>query len=242
LKSYGFGGKIPENMPTKPRNFDPNFYHHTYNCGVEKRSVFLNEKDYQRFLDTIAYYLHDQTLSYAQFQDLNEEAKNAYRQLNPKGLATLRVKIVAYCLMPNHFHLLIKPAKEGGVTRFASDIANSYTRYFNIKNERVGNLFQGTFKTKEITNDASFLQVSRYIHLNPLISSQTNPDGRLKKLENYPYSSYAEWIAVRNPQLIDQEEVDTWVKRTGGAEKYRHFVEAKMSKDPALGIEALVLE
>jgi len=217
-------------MPTKPRNFDPNFFYHIYNCGVEKRQIFLDERDYQRFLDTIAYYLHDQILSYAQFQDLNEEAKDTYRHLNPKGLETLRIRIIAYCLMPNHFHLLIKLVKEGGITRFTSDVANSYTRYFNTKNERVGNLLQGTFKAKEIAGDASLLQVSRYIHLNP-----PNP-------HTYPYSSYQDWLNLGNSKIVDREERDKWLKIAGGIGKYKAFVDSKIGKNPALGIEDLVLE
>lgn len=235
-------------MTSKPRNFDPNLYYHIYNCGVEKRSLFLNKRDYQRFLDTIAYYLHNQTLSYADFQRLPPKARVFHLQTNPKGSEsseTQRVKLLAYCLMPNHFHFLLKPAKEVGITKFISDISNSYTKYFNIKNKRVGGLLQGTFKAKEIAGDASLLQVSRYIHLNPISSSQTNLKGSsIKKPEEYSYSSYTEWIALdlQKPLLMDQEELSSWIKLAGGTKRYRDFVESKINQNPALGIEDLTLE
>lgn len=229
-------------MATKPRFFDPDFYYHIYNCGVEKRSIFTSDRDHQRFLDVISFYLHDQRISYAQFQNLNEEAKQTYLDLNPKGLETLRVKLLAYCLMPNHFHFLLKPAREMGITQFISDISNSHTRYFNVKNDRIGSLLQGTFKSREISTEGSLLQVSRYIHLNPLMSSKTNPYGSLKKPEDYPYSSYGEWVDLDPSALIYRDEVSQWVRHMGGREKYKRFVESKIDQDPKRGIEDLVLE
>lgn len=232
-------------MATEPRYFDPNLYYHIYNCGVEKRDVFVTERDYQRFLETIDFYLHDQRISYIQFQELGKEAKRIYIQLNPKGLETLRVRLVCYCLMPNHFHFLLKPIRGDGISRFISDIANSYTRYFNIKNERVGVLLQGVFKSKEISSEESLLQVARYIDLNPVNSSKTNPDGTLKP-EDYPFSSYGNWVTASflDPKglEIDYSEVLKLVKLAGGPSGYKEFVEARLGKDPKLGIEDLVME
>lgn len=229
-------------MATKPRHFDPQLYYHIFNRGVEKRPAFKNVRDYQRFLGTALFYRHNQKLSYATFQRLGPKAQMVYRQTNPEGLSNQRVRIAAYCLMPNHFHFLLKPIEPAGVTKFIADVANSYTKYFNIKNERTGYLFQGTFKAKEIRSEPSLLQLSRYIHLNPALPSKTNPEGLLKWLEGYPHSSYPEWVGLREPYLIDKEEAVKWVKYSGGPEKYREFVEAKIDKNPALGIEDLTLE
>lgn len=230
-------------MTSKPRNFDPNLYYHIYNCGVERRRIFLNKRDYQRFLDTIAYYLHDQLLSYADFQRLPLKARIYHFQTNPKGSETQRVKLLTYCLMPNHFHFLLKPTREDGITKFISDISNSYTKYFNIKNKRIGGLLQGTFKAKEITSEPSLLQVSRYIHLNPISSSQTNPKGsKIKSPEEYPYSSYRAWIGLLKSSFVDQKELSSWTEFAGGNKKYQDFVESKIGQNPALGIEDLTLE
>jgi len=232
-------------VATKPRSFNPEHYYHIYNRGVEGRNVFTTDQDYQRFLETIDFYLYEQNISYTQFQNLYPAARQAYSRLNPKGLETLRVKLIAYCLMPNHFHLLLKPAEKNGLTRFASDISNSYTRYFNIKNERLGNLFQGTFKDKEISSEESLLQVSRYIHLNPISSSRTNP-GKTLKLGDYPFSSYQDWInpTPLNPKGLDLDykEIRNCIKFMGKARNYKEFVESKIDKDPKIEIGDLSID
>ena len=229
-------------MATKKRRFDSNLYYHIYNCGVERRLLFLNKRDYERFLDVISYYVYERKMSYAEFQKLTLPIRTE-EKANPTGLKRLkRVQIAAYCLMPNHFHLLVKQTKSGGIVQFVSDISNSHAKYFNLKRKRIGSLFQGAFKHKKITNVPSFLQVSRYIHLNPLASSKTKLRGKLERPEGYPYSSYSEWISPRSPSITDRKEVESWVNHAGGVGEYRSFVESKINKNPALGIEDLILE
>lgn len=232
-------------MVTAPRLFDSDLYYHIYNCGVEKRDIFLSERDYLRFMDTCAYYLRDQHISYTHFQELRLEAQQEYVNLNPKGEETLRVKIIAYCLMPNHFHFLLKPAKENGITQFLSDIANSHTRYFNTKNKRVGGLFQGTFKAKQVSSDGSCFQVSRYIHLNPAVSLRTNPY-RILRPEHYPYTSYPAWISSSlNPKgygFLDHQEVERWVALAGGKQAYIEFAESKIGLKADVGTEDSIFD
>lgn len=223
-------------MVTIPRFFDQNLYYHIYNRGVEKRKIFQTERDYQRFFDTLFYYTHDQKIPYADFQKLTEDKKKAYFAANPRDLKTQRVHIITYCLMPNHFHFLLKGSRHDGVTSFISDISNSHTRYFNLKHERVGRLFQGTFKSKEIASEESLLQVSRYIHLNPVLS------GLVGTPEDYSYSSYKAWIGHARAALVSQGLISSWLKKFGGSSGYKEFVESKIGKDPKLGIENLVLE
>ncbi|MBM4402139.1 MAG: transposase [Candidatus Cloacimonetes bacterium] len=229
-------------MSSGLRSFDSNFYYHIYNCGVAKQNVFFTNNDYLRFLDTISFYLYKQVISYSHHQRLNEEAMFAYNKLHPKSQESRRVNILSYCPMPNHFHLLAKPIKENAVSQFIADITNSYTRYINTKHERIGSLFQGTYRSKEIRDDESVLQVTRYIHLNPTFSSKTNPRGNLKKPEDYPYSSYKEWLIPNSATLVDKRELSKWLELAGGALAYKEFVEAKIDKNPKGGIEDLVLE
>lgn len=144
--------------------------------------------------------------------------------------------------MPNHFHFLIKQARENGISIFLSDIQNSYTKYFNIKSQRIGNLLQGPFKFKEITDEGSVLQVSRYIHLNPIMSSKANPNGSLKKPEDYPYGSYREWLNPNKSGLVDKEQLLEWLEIAGGIKKYKEFVESMISRVPEVGIEDLIIE
>jgi len=233
-------------MATEPRNFDQSYYYHIYNCGVEKRNIFTNRYDYLRFIDTIVYYLHDQNISFVQYKNLKKEVQEAWLKLNPKGLKTLRVSIISYCLMPNHFHFLLKLVKEKGITQFLSDLTNSYTRYFNLKYDRMGSLFQGTFKAKPIISDESLLEVTRYIHLNPVVSTKTNPYQILKP-ESYPFSSYTFWItnSILNPkglEVLNYQEVQDWVTYEGGRKKYQGFVESKIGRESEIGIEDLILE
>ncbi|MFW6143845.1 MAG: transposase [Patescibacteria group bacterium] len=232
-------------MASKPRKFSAEYYYHIYNCGVEKRKIFNNDQDYIRLLDTIDFYRYEQKASYVQFQNLNKEAKQVYTELHPRDSNHLNIRLVAYCLMPNHFHFLIKPAKKGSIPQFMSNISNSYTRYFNIKNERLGSLFQGTYKAKEIPNDESLLQISRYIHLNPCKSRKANLDGNLRP-ENYPFSSYRNWIRTGLLNLkgliFDKDEAWKCIGLANGTEAYKSFVEAKIDQNETLGIGDLIFD
>jgi len=226
-------------MPSRPRFLDTKFYYHIYNRGVEKRIIFETPRDYQRFLDILHFYLHDQKMSFTHFQRLAEEDRANYLKTVPRTPETRRVHIICQCLMPNHFHLLLKGARYNGISVFLSNISNSHARYFNVKHERVGGLFQGTFKSKEISDEGSLLQVSRYIHINPL------PAGLAEKPEDYPHSSYQTWIEGKESSLLSSGLISGWLKKFGGTEKYKEFVEAKIGKDPKdakRGIENLVLE
>lgn len=101
------------------------------------------------------------------------------------------VDILAFCLMPNHFHFLLKQIKDKGISKFMGNIQNSYTRYFNTKNERDGSLFLDQFKAKLIITDEQLIHVSRYIHLNPYTSYIVKD---LNTLFAYPWSSLREYL------------------------------------------------
>jgi len=122
---------------------------------------------------------------------------------------------------------------------FLSDVVNSYTRYFNRRNERFGVLFQGPYKSKNISEVGSLLQVSRYIHLNPLGLKTELSDEDIVK---YPYSSYACWIGGKDAELVDGKELSRWTNSGSGKQSYKEFVESKLGKNISSGIESLVLE
>lgn len=117
--------------------------------------------------------------------------------------------------MPNHFHFLIKQLKEKGISIFLSQLSNSYTKYFNVKYGRIGPLLQGAFKAVRIETDEQLVHVSRYIHLNPVVS------GIVKLPEEYTWSSYQEYIQ-QAPFFCSIEEVMGLFK---SPRKYRKFVE-----------------
>ncbi len=156
--------------------------YHIFNRGVEKRPTFESAHDYQRYLLLMQFYERHHPY---QFSRLNHQERLEF--ITKKSGEPI-VDIVCYCLMPNHYHLILKQLKDGGISEFFSKIADGYTKYFNIVYERVGPLFQGPFKAVHIEDNKQLLHLSRYIHINPAVSSL------VKKAEDYPWSSYREYL------------------------------------------------
>jgi putative transposase len=171
-------------MPYTQAIFANNEFYHVFNRGVEKRTIFTNKRDYDRFLSAMEYYRAKDPVTRFSFKDrpINKSENKSVSYL---------AEIACFCLMPNHFHMLIKQVENNGVSTFLSKLANSYTKYFNTKYNRVGPLFQGSFKAVRIESDEQLLHISRYIHLNPLI------DYLIKDLKTYPYSSYPEFLGIK---------------------------------------------
>lgn len=196
-------------MPAKNvlRNFYENGVYHVYNRGVEKRNIFLDEQDYKMFLYYLFIYVYPLEKVLRRYPTLPI-------RLYSKNLAT-KVEILAFCLMPNHFHLLIKQTTASGVTKLLKQVTNAYTEYFNQKYHRVGGLMQGSFKAVEISSDDSLLHISRYIHLNPLVS------GLVKDLKDYQWSSYLSYIQAK-PTFCKTEVIMAHFKSAGA---YQQFVD-----------------
>ena len=193
-------------MPSRITPFVNGEFYHVYNRGSEKRPIFGTSRDHQRFIKTIKYY---------QIQGPKPKFSHSFKfksfRLDPNKKI---VEIICFCLMPNHFHLLIKQLKDGGITEFISKLSNSYTKYYNTKYNRVGPLLQGEFKAVFIESDEQLLHISRYIHLNPLVSYL------VKNLEDYGWSSYLEY--VRNLNTICDKEII--LNFFSAPEKYQQFV------------------
>lgn len=154
--------------------------YHVFNRGVEEKIVFSDKRNYDRFIKTFVYY---QKSGVPPRFSLNEKIPHEIFVKLPN-----LVEIIAYCLMPTHFHFLLKQKKENGISQFLSQIVNSYTRYFNTRHKRKGHLFQGPFKAVRVENDEQLMHLSRYIHLNPSV------DFLVKNLKEYEYSSYLEYL------------------------------------------------
>lgn len=186
--------------------------YHVYNRGVEKRNVFQDKKDYFRFIYNLLEF-NDKTPAQNLFYKLS------YLQTYEVGLRKLTQKclvdILAFCLMPNHFHLLLQQKQQGGITKFMRKLGTGYTNYFNQKYERVGHLFQGKFKAKLIKQRAHFIYLPFYIHLNPL--DLIAPEWRKGKLKNfreavrfiktYRWSSYHDYVGKKNFPSITQRNL-----------------------------------
>lgn len=141
--------------------FEPGKFYHVYNRGVEKHVIFRDEKSYWRFVCSM-YYFND-----SNFNPENFRYQGQTLIKNPRTREEL-VDIIAWCLMPSHYHLLLRERNKGGITKFMRRLGTGYTMYVNKKYERSGHIFEGAFKTRYIDRDDYLLHATRYIHLNPL--------------------------------------------------------------------------
>lgn len=176
-----------------------NEFYHIYNRGTDKRLIFLDEGDYQRFCKLL--YLCNGQKKIV-FRDVPIGSTYGYER------GETFVDIGAYCLMPNHFHLLLREKIQDGVSIFMQKLSTAYSMYFNTKYNRSGGLFEGIFKAKHIDNEAYFNYVYSYIHLNPVKILYPNwketgiPDPQDTKsfLSAYGHSSYFDYFITNRPQ------------------------------------------
>jgi len=178
-------------------------FYHVLNRGVGSQLIFLNKRDYQRAWDSVFYYQNQKpALSYSHFLRLPIKQRTEFLE-RLQTQSKFLVKIITLCFLPNHFHLLLKQVRDNGISLFMANLANSYTRYFNTKNERTGHLFQGKFKAVMIETNEQLLHVSRYIHLNPYSSYLVK---NLNQLNAYSYSSLPEYLGI-SPTNFFQKEI-----------------------------------
>lgn len=165
--------------------------YHVLNRGNGAIPIFKTDYDYSKFLEIVFYYQNaNPPIKFSKFLQLPvSQRKEIIEGLSLKK--DFLIEIIAFCLMPNHFHFIIKQIKDKGIYKFMSLFQNSYARYFNLKSKRKGGLFEERFKVIRIETDAQLLHLSRYIHLNPYSSYVVKDFSSLLK---YPYSSLPEYL------------------------------------------------
>jgi len=169
-------------------------YYHVYNRGVEKRDIFLDDSDYLRFLKSLKCFNQEDPIFSLFWDDIKK------RNLGVGSLKSRKlVDIVAYCLNPNHFHLLLKQVIDGGISEFMRRLGTGYTGYFNHKYQRSGVLFQGRFKSIHISSNSYLLYLSAYINENNFIHGYT------ENSRNWKYSSYSDYIGERQGELCNKD-------------------------------------
>jgi putative transposase len=196
--------------------FDPSAYYHVYNRGVDKRNIFGDQEDVQRFYNSL-YLLNDENYRHPG-RLLQKEALISAAGMLAEDRKR-HVSIAAFCLMTNHFHLLIKATGSDGISRFLHKLEMSYAKGFNEKYDRTGALFEGAFKAKPVDFEEHLQLLPRYIHLNALDGTQhawrngKSPDWEKAALalNGYRWSSH-EAYAMRDQDLpvVDMDIVSEW--------------------------------
>lgn len=226
-------------------------FYHVFNRGVNKQQIFASKRDYYRFLRGM-YEFNDENCAEKFFWPLSGVGKPITRddffwEPDPDKERIKLVEIICYCLMPNHFHFILKQLREGGISLFMKKLGGGFANYVNLKYDRCGPLFQGRFKAKLIKTDSQLLHLSRYIHLlnpgelvEPKIREGVIKDkSRLEKfVKNYKWSSYSDYLEIGRHPAIDKDFVMNYFK---DAKDYEKFVMDWVAGD--LGaIEDLMIE
>lgn len=183
--------------------FSEGEYYHIYNRGTERRLIFQNESDYRHFVRAL-YLLNNQEP--ITIRDVSRGLP--YEKIFEFSKGDNLVDIGAYCLMPNHFHLLLKEKSENGISNFMLKLLTSYSSSFNKKYDRTGSLFQGPFRAEHLDTDNYLKYMYAYIHLNPVKLIDANwrekgikDLGKAKNfLYNYKYSSYLDYLESSRPE------------------------------------------
>jgi len=202
-------------MPIYRPQLETGEIYHIFNRGVEKRKIFADKKDYFRFIHDL-WEFNDQNaalntayyLDFAHYRETFSIVKGEKPEREPRKLI---VEILCFSLMPNHFHLLLRQLVDGGISLFMRKLGG-YPLYFNKKYNREGPLFQGRFKAVNIKTDAQSTAVVSYIHLNCVELTEPkwkekifNPLAAIKFLESYRWSSYLDYIEIKNfPSVINK--------------------------------------
>lgn len=182
-------------------------YYHIYNRGIDKRIIFHDKQDKERFLMLLYIANSEDNLK---LDNLTHNLHKQYKEIMSFKKGKQLVSIVGWCLMSNHFHILIKQDLEEGITKFMRKLGVGYSMYFNNKYKRQGALFGGPFKSKLIEDDRYFRKLFSYIHLNPLeikfpqweenISLKNKSIEMENFLKSYIYSSYQDYININRTE------------------------------------------
>lgn len=208
-------------MPRRKLEFLKDNFYHIFNRGNHKSLIFFSNRDYERFLDKLKNY------------------KDKFK-----------VEIISFSLLPNHFHLLAKPGRDATLPNFMKNLLSSHSHYLSVKYSQPGQLFQSRFKAKLVSDEASFLQLFRYIALQPIKDIILRPrfirKGKyrnlkwsrelIKKLRGFRWGGYREYLEPDEEDITVKEDVLNLLKTRP---ELVSFVESKVTTDDIIGIDAL---
>lgn len=202
-------------------------YYHILARGVNKQQIFFDQRDYVRFLLYILFFQSSRTV-YNIGDRVTDFLKNSNFGLTPQVIAEILSKryvaLIAFSLMPNHFHLILKEVKKGGISRMMQRSLDGFTRYTHTKYKKSGHVFEGPFRAVHIKDNTQVLYLSTYIHKNP-----KELNAWRSKWERYPWSSYQDFIGKNRwgkflkPSLI--------LSQFSSPNEYARFVKQSIAKE-----------
>src|SRR3989344_2288389 len=204
----------------------PGEYYHLLNRGVSKQNIFFDKSDWTRFLFLILY-----LQSPAVFQNIGRPVKefvkhsvfNIEQDVVLEVISRRYVELIAFCIMPNHFHLIVKEEKESGIAQYMQRCLNGYTKYINTRYQKSGHIFQGPYKAVHVGDNRQLLYLSTYVHRNPRELSKWK-----NREHQYPWSSYQDFVTEnRWGELIQPDIVSGRFKQKSD---YKEFVESSPAK------------
>ncbi len=202
-------------------------YYHIFNRGNNKQQIFLDNKDWVRFLFLIIY-LQSPMIFQNISREVNDFVKNRVFNINKKDLEEILkdryVSLIGFAIMPNHFHLILYGQKENGISQYMQRVLCAYTKYFNTKYKKNGHLFQGPYKAVHIKDNKQLLYLSSYIHKNPQNIKQWK-----NRAEFYPWSSYQDY--TKENRWGNLLTTDLIADQFSDRNDYLNFVKSSTAKD-----------
>ncbi len=187
-------------MPGRSQPIFTGQVYHVFNRGIDRRTTFTGKREFERAYQTLLFYRFMRPhlrLSYFLSLGVSRRSQLLFQLEKGKKL----IDVLAYCLMPNHMHLVLRQKADAGISAYLSNIQNSYTRYFNTRHQRIGPLFLDQFKAKRVETDEQLHHLIRYVHLNPFTSFLVK---RQDALVDYPWSSFPEYLGKKDGFCIKE--------------------------------------
>jgi len=234
-------------MPGKNivKTYLENSYYHLYNRGVDKRALFQNEHDYHTFLYYLKLYLAPpESLQFgAQVGPVQEAPVQARRiKINLEQVNLHhQIKLLAYCLMPNHFHLLVYQKTRAAITQFMRRLSTAYSMTFNKRYQRTGGLFESNYRAVLVETEEQLIYLSKYIHRNPIKLTPV-PSQPPERFLSYPYSSLHQYLGSHSINWLYPKKILELFGRHNPKSSYNAFVREKETEKEMSLLGSLALE
>lgn len=212
----------------------PEELYHVYNRGMQKQAIFSSDADRFRFLFLILVLQGTRSIpnmSRSVKQSVQSRTLNIESEIENRVTKSRMVELVHFCLMPNHFHLLLREKCDGGIAKYMQRVLTAYTKYFNVRHGKSGHLFQGSYKSVHVADDEQLMHLSAYIHKNPC-----ELPGWRGNEHSYYWSSYMDCLDEnRFGNLLDTSVVTDRYSAAKG--EYKTFVRTSPAKDEVFKVE-----